>query len=156
FPTEQDNEIGKAIHRTIEMHGGRERGSVTGRPRRCGWLDGVVLRHTAELNGVTGLAVGMLDVLSAFETLKVCTAYKLDGRGLHSFPASLTAVERVEPVYEELEGWCCDVSDVTRWEELPPQARRYLAAVEELAGAPVEFVSVGPERKQVIEREPDG
>ncbi len=156
FPTEQDNEIGKAIHRTIEMHGGRERGSVTGRPRRCGWLDGVVLRHTAELNGVTGLAVGMLDVLSAFETLKVCTSYRLNGRELHSFPASLAAVERAEPVYEELEGWRCDVSAVTRWEELPPQARRYLAVVEELAGAPVEFVSVGPESKQVIEREADG
>jgi len=152
FPTEQSNEVGETIRRTIETHGGREYGSVTGRPRRCGWLDGVALRYTAELNGVTGLAVGVLDVLSAFEKLKICTRYRLDGRELRSFPASSEALEAVEPVYEELDGWQTDISDVTGWEELPPQARQYLQAIESLAGAPVEFVSVGPRRGQVIER----
>ncbi len=156
FPTEQDNEVGETIRRTIESHGGREYGSVTRRQRRCGWLDAVALRHAARLNGVTGLAVGMLDVLSAFDKLKICTRYRLDGRELQSFPASSEALEEVEPVYEELDGWQRDISDVTGWEKLPARARQYLQAIEDLTGAPVEFVSVGPRRGQVIEREAHG
>jgi adenylosuccinate synthase len=152
FPTEQDNEVAETIRTTIEEHGGREYGATTGRARRCGWLDGVALRHTARLSGAGSLAVSVLDVLGAFETIKVCTAYRLDGRELRSFPASARTLERVEPVYRDMEGWQCEVSDVTSWADLPARARRYLELVEELAGAPVEFVSVGPERTQVIER----
>ncbi|KPK64959.1 MAG: adenylosuccinate synthetase [Planctomycetes bacterium SM23_32] len=155
FPTEQDNAVGETIRSTIEEHGGREYGATTGRARRCGWLDGVALRHTARLTGAGSLAVSVLDVLSAFETVKVCTAYRLNGQMLRAFPANAQALARVEPVYEELEGWQCDISEATSWGDLPGAARRYLRFVESLAGAPVEFVSVGPERTQVIERGPD-
>ena len=153
FPTEQDNEIGETIRQTIGKHGGREYGATTGRQRRCGWLDGVALRYTARLSGADSLAVSVLDVLGAFDTIKVCTAYRLDGRTLTEFPSDARTLARVEPVYEELEGWRCDISDAGRWDELPEQARAYLQFIEELAGAPVEFVSVGPKRTQVIERE---
>ena len=153
FPTEQDNEIGETIRETIGQHGGREYGATTGRQRRCGWLDGVALRYTARLSGADSLAVSVLDVLGAFDTIKVCTAYRLDGRTLTEFPSDARTLARVEPVYEELEGWRCDISDAAHWDELPEQARAYLHFIEELAGAPVEFVSIGPKRTQVIERE---
>jgi adenylosuccinate synthase len=155
FPTEQDNEIGETIRRTIDEHGGREYGATTGRPRRCGWLDGVALGHTARISGVSSLAVSVLDVLSAFRTIKICTAYKVDGQVLDAFPANVRVLERVEPVYEEMDGWQCDISDCKGWDELPSQARDYLQAVEEIAGARAEFVSVGPGRSQAIERKPD-
>jgi adenylosuccinate synthase len=150
FPTEQDNEIGELIRER-----GQEFGSTTGRPRRCGWLDGVALRHTTALNGVGALAVGLLDVLSAFETIKVCTSYRVDGKKLEHFPASLETLGAVEPVYEEFPGWQCDITDITEWEDLPVEAQKYLKAIEQMAGAPVEFVSVGPDRTQVIERKGD-
>jgi adenylosuccinate synthase len=154
FPTEQDNEVGETIRRTIEEHGGREYGATTGRARRCGWLDGVALRHTARLAGVSSIAVSVLDVLGAFETIRVATAYEVDGRRLETFPANCRTLEHCRPIYEELPGWLCDVSGVTSWGELPPSARDYLGFVESLAGASVEFVSVGPERSQLIERKP--
>jgi adenylosuccinate synthase len=154
FPTEQDNEIGTTIRETIEEHGGREYGATTGRARRCGWLDGVALRYTARLAGVGSIAVSVLDVLSAFETIKVCTAYKVNGEEVRAFPANYRRLAMAEPVYTELEGWQRDISDATTWDELPPQARAYLEFVEELAEAPVEFVSVGPQRRQVIRRKP--
>jgi len=155
FPTEQDNEIGEKIRETIEARGGREYGATTGRRRRCGWLDGVALRYTARLAGATSLAVSVLDVLSAFETVKVCTAYRLDGQELEGFPARARVLERVSPVYREFPGWQCDISGATCWADLPPAARDYLRFIEKLAGARVEFVSVGPERTQFIERGPD-
>lgn len=155
FPTEQDNDVGETIRRTIEEHGGLEYGASTGRQRRVGWLDGVALRYTAGLAGVSSVAVSVLDVLSAFETIKVCTAYEVDGEQVQTFPANHRLLERARPVYEEFEGWQCDIGEATSWAGLPPQARDYLCFVEELAGAPVEFVSVGPERTQVIRREPD-
>jgi len=155
FPTEQDNEIGRTIRQTIQEHGGREYGATTGRPRRCGWLDGVALRYAAQLAGVSTIAVSVLDVLSAFETIKVCTAYRVDGQVARTFPANAWVLQKAEPIYEELEGWQCDISGATSWQDLPRQARRYLDFMQELAGARVGFVSVGPERKQVIERKPD-
>ncbi len=156
FPTEQDHEVGETIPRTIGRLGGREFGATSGRQRRCGWLDGVALRYTARLGAVDSLAVSVLDVLGAFETIKVCTAYRLNGQTLTEFPSSAQTLARVEPVYEELEGWRCDISEARSWGELPPQARAYLEFMEELAGAPVEFVSVGPKRTQVIERRVHG
>ncbi len=155
FPTEQDNEVGETIRTTIEDHGGREYGATTGRRRRCGWLDGVALRYTAGLSGTTTMAVSVLDVLGAFETIKICTGYRVDGRVLESFPANSRLLERVEPVYEELPGWQCDISSVRNWGDLPTEARGYLKRVEEIAGARVEFVSVGPNRSQAIERQSD-
>ena len=153
FPTEQDNHVGETIRRTMEDHGGREYGATTGRQRRCGWLDGVALRHTARLTGVGSIGVSALDVLGAFETLKVCTAYRLDGEVVREFPASADELARAEPVYEDLEGWQCEIGGARSWAELPAAAREYLRRVEALAGAPVEFVSVGPERSQVIRRD---
>lgn len=155
FPTEQDNEVGRTIRQTIQEHGGREYGATTGRQRRCGWLDGVALRYAARLGGVSAVAVSVLDVLSAFERIKVCTAYRVDGQVLRTFPANARVLQKAEPIYEELEGWQCDISGATGWGDLPAQARDYVRFMEELAGARVEFVSVGPERKQVIERKPD-
>ncbi len=155
FPTEQDNEIGRTIRRTMEEHGGREYGATTGRQRRCGWLDGVALAHTARLSGADSLAVSALDVLSAFDAVKVCTAYRVDGQLVTRFPASAAVLERAEPRYEELAGWRCDISEARRWEALPPAARDYVRFVEQLAGTPVQFISVGPNRQQMIERTGD-
>jgi adenylosuccinate synthase len=156
FPTEQDNEVGETIRNVIEDHGGREYGATTGRRRRCGWLDAVALRYTAKLAGVNSLAVSVLDVLGAFDTIKVCTSYRLNGSELTTFPASAEVLGRVEPVYEELPGWQCDLSDARSWDELPARAQDYLRFIEDVAGAPVEYVSVGPERTQLIERRIDG
>jgi len=156
FPTEQDNEIGETIRSTIEKAGGREYGATTGRQRRCGWLDAVALRHTARLAGVNSIAVSVLDVLGAFETIKVCTRYRLDGVEVETFPASADALEQVEPLYEELPGWSCDIAHVRSWDELPAQARAYLDMMARAAGAPVEFVSIGPDREQLIRRQPNG
>ncbi len=150
FPTEQANEAGALMRER-----GNEYGSTTGRPRRCGWLDGVALRHTTALNGVDALSVGLLDVLSAFETINVCTGYRVDGRTLEQFPASLETLGAVEPVYEQFPGWQSDITEATEWEHLPAPARNYLEAIERIAGAPVQFVSVGPERNQLIERKAD-
>ncbi len=156
FPTEQDNAVGETIRSTIEKSGGREYGATTGRQRRCGWLDAVALRHTARLAGVNSIAVSVLDVLGAFEKIKVCTRYRLDGVETCTFPASADVLEQVEPLYEELEGWGCDISGAQSWDELPPQARRYLEMMEQAAGAPVEFVSIGPDREQLIRRQGNG
>jgi adenylosuccinate synthase len=155
FPTEQDNEIGETIRCTIEKAGGREYGATTGRQRRCGWLDAVALRHTCRLAGISSLAVSVLDVLGAFEKIKVCTRYRLDGREVTALPASSATLDRVEPVYEELEGWQCDITGARSWSDLPRQAVQYLEMMEQVAGAPVEFVSVGPQRDQLIKRNAD-
>ena len=149
FPTEQDNDVGERMRQ-----GGNEYGSTTGRPRRCGWLDGVALRHAARVNGADAIAVMLLDVLSQFEKLKICVSYKVDGRSLSSFPADLRTLQQVEPVYEELDGWKCDISNINSWDELPQKTRDYLGIVEELAEARVETASVGPDRMQTVRRGP--
>jgi adenylosuccinate synthase len=148
FPTEQDNEIGDRIREL-----GNEYGSTTGRPRRCGWLDAVALRHTVALNGAESISVMLLDVLSEFETLKVCTAYRLDGEIVENFPADCEALDRAEPIYDEFDGWQTDVSEARSMDDLPPEARDYLSAIEHLTGARVEMVSVGPERDQIARRD---
>ncbi len=156
FPTEQDNQVGETIRQTMEEHGGREYGATTGRQRRCGWLDGVALRHTARLSGADSLAVSALDVLGAFEAIKVCTAYRLDGEVVDTFPANVEALGEAEPVYEELPGWQCDISGARAWSDLPGRAQDYLRFIEGLAGSPVEFISVGPDRRQAINRRDHG
>lgn len=145
FPTEQDNEIGEHIRRN-----GNEYGTVTRRPRRCGWFDAVAARYTSRLSGVDTLAVMLLDVLSDMPELKICTAYELDGRRITDFPSHVDDLRRIIPVYETLPGWEKDITGVTRMGDLPDNARKYLARIGELVRRPVGIVSVGPDRRQTM------
>jgi len=130
---------------------GGEFGAVTGRPRRCGWVDATVVRYAVRGNGLTGLAVTKLDVLDTFERIPVCTGYELDGVRCDEFPAEVSSLERVRAVYETLEGWCAPTSAARTLADLPNAAREYLDRIEALAGAPVRYVSVGTRRDQIIE-----
>jgi adenylosuccinate synthase len=140
FPTELDSEFGEALRAN-----GKEYGATTGRPRRCGWLDGVLLRHASHINGVTHLAITKLDVLDDLETLRICTRYdRSDG------PLDLARLDRVTPVYEEWPGWQQPTSGIAKFDQLPENARRYLERVAELAEAELMLVSTGPKRDQTI------
>jgi adenylosuccinate synthase len=145
FPTE---DIGPDGSRLGER--GREFGTVTGRKRRCGWFDAVVLRYAARLNGLTELFVTKLDVLSGFASLKVCTAYRADGQTYEDMPAHQSLLHDAEPAYEELEGWEEPLGDVRSIDDLPSPARKYLDRLEELVGIPIGVVSVGPGREQSL------
>ncbi len=148
FVTEEDNETGDKIREL-----GHEYGVTTGRPRRCGWFDAVVVKYSARINGMTGLALMLLDVLGDFETIKLCHQYDFDGEKIDNFPARLEIVEECKPVYRELPGWMCDISGCRSYEELPEAAKNYIKAIEETTGIPVKIVSVGPRRDQTIIRE---
>jgi len=150
FPTEQDNETGERIRRV-----GNEFGSTTGRPRRTGWLDSVALRHAGAVNGVDSVAMTALSVLSEFKRMKICVAYKLDGQTISHFPSDGRTLDRVQPVYEELEGWQTDISGVRSWDELPRQTRDYLDAVEQAGKVRIEMITVGRDRGQIVRRTPD-
>ncbi len=145
FPTEQNNEIGERIRRV-----GREYGTVTGRPRRCGWFDAVAARYAARVSGSTELAVMLLDVLSGLETLNVAVAYNDRNRPTHELPSSLLDFEHCRPVYETLPGWHDDITRIKKWSDLPAQARDYIEFIGKQVGVPVSIVSVGPERTQTI------
>jgi adenylosuccinate synthase len=145
FATEFDNEI---AHQIREV--GHEYGTTTGRPRRIGWLDTVVLRHTKRISGLTTLSVMLLDVLSNIESLKICVAYELDGEIIDRIPASISDYERCEPIYIELSGWNEDITQVTSFSELPVNAQAYLNKISELVGVDVSIFSVGPDRTQTI------
>ncbi len=145
FPTEQNNEIGERIRRI-----GNEYGTVTGRPRRCGWFDAVAVRYAARISGSTELAVMLLDVLSGLDTLNVAVAYDFKGRRTDVLPGSLTDFERCSPVYETLPGWTEDLTQIKRWSDLPACARDYVEFLGRQVGVPVTIVSVGPERRQTI------
>ena len=145
FPTEQDNEIGQHIREK-----GNEYGTVTKRPRRCGWFDSVAARYTARLSGVDVLSVMLLDVLSELPEIKVCTAYELEGRRVTNFPSHVDDLRRVVPVYETLPGWQEDITAVRRMADLPQKARDYLQEISRLVGRPIAIASVGPDRKQTI------
>jgi adenylosuccinate synthase len=145
FPTEQINEIGRLIGQR-----GREFGTVTGRPRRCGWFDAVLVRQTVRTSGINGLALTKLDILDGLTELKVCVAYRLDGREIDYLPASEHAQARVEPVYETVEGWQAETARARSWAELPAQAIKYVRRVEELVGCPVALLSTSPEREDTI------
>ena len=129
---------------------GWEYGATTGRPRRCGWFDAVAARYSARVNGLTTFALTRLDVLDKYPTIKVCTAYKLDGAVTKEFPASAAVLARAQPVYEEVPGWRSDTSGLRRFDDLPDEAKAYVRRIEELLEAPVYLVSVGPERDQAI------
>jgi adenylosuccinate synthase len=146
FPTELHDEVGD---RLIELGG--EYGTVTGRRRRCGWLDLVALRYAVRVNGLTRLFLTKLDILSAFETVKVANAYTANGERHHEMPAQQSVLYHCLPEYEELPGWSEDISAVRAFENLPKEARRYVEHIQNVGGVPVGWVSVGPERSQLIE-----
>jgi adenylosuccinate synthase len=145
FPTEQDNATGERIRQV-----GKEFGTVTRRPRRCGWFDAVVARHAARVSGSTELAVTLLDVLTGIDELKIAVAYDLDGRRVSELPAGLPDFQRCRPVYEILRGWTEEIAEVRRWSDLPAQARNYVEFLGRQIGVPVSVVSVGPDRRQTI------
>lgn len=145
FPTELHDDIGDKLRAA-----GSEYGATTGRPRRCGWYDAVAVAHGAWLNGFSSLAVTKLDVLDDFDELLICTHYRLDGQTIDHVPDT-PDMERVTPVYESWPGWKAPTSEARRWDDLPKAARAYLHRIAELAGVPIEFVSVGPERDQLLE-----
>ena len=145
FPTEQDNEIG---HRIGDR--GREFGTVTGRRRRCGWFDAVLVRQTVRTSGINGLALTKLDILDGFKELKVCTSYRLNGRVIDYLPAGERAQAEVEPIYETVEGWSGSTAGARSWAELPAQAIKYVRHIEELVGCPVALLSTSPEREDTI------
>ena len=145
FPTEQLNEVGDNLRNL-----GHEFGTVTGRPRRCGWLDLVVVSYAANLNSLDYLAITRLDILDSFEELKICVGYELNGKRVEGFPASLKDLEACVPVYEILPGWKTDISGIRTYEELPEAARKYVERIAEVTGVPLGIVSVGPNRAQTI------
>ncbi|MBJ3776212.1 adenylosuccinate synthase [Acuticoccus mangrovi] len=145
FPTEQANEIGERLGER-----GAEFGTVTGRKRRCGWFDAVMVRQAVEAGGIDGLALTKLDVLDGFDELKICIAYELDGERLDHLPASKAQQARVQPIYETVEGWQRSTKGARTWGELPAEAVKYVRHVEELVGAPVSMLSTSPERIDTI------
>jgi adenylosuccinate synthase len=143
FPTELNDEIGNQIREV-----GREYGTTTGRPRRVGWFDSVVVRHARRVSGITDLSLNSIDVLTGLETVKICTAYNYNGKTITEYPASLKVLSQCEPVYEELPGWTEDITGCKSLDELPVNARHYLERVSQLTGIPLSIFSVGPDRAQ--------
>lgn len=148
FPTELDDEIGEKI-RVV----GGEFGTTTGRPRRTGWFDAVIVRHSVRVNGLDGLAINKLDTLSGIGTLQVCTGYRTaDGSVIHDFPPTLEGLAGCEPIYEALDGFDEDISGCKRFEDLPAACKRYIERIEALCECKVAMVGVGPDRSQILER----
>ncbi len=147
FPTELSDDIGAMLREK-----GGEYGATTGRPRRCGWFDAVVVRHAVRVNGLGGLAITKLDTLTGLKTIKMCTAYRLGKETITEFPASAERVARCQPIYEEYAGWAEDISGIKELSQLPPAAQRYLEQIERLTQTPIHIVSVGAQRDQTIIR----
>ncbi|MBP7581897.1 MAG: adenylosuccinate synthase [Vogesella sp.] len=145
FPTEQENDIGAFLAKR-----GNEFGSVTGRPRRCGWFDAAALKRSIQINGVSGLCVMKLDVMDGLEEIKLCVGYKLNGEVVDILPFGSDAVTRCEPIYETMPGWSDSSVGAKRWEDLPANAQAYLKRIEEVCGAPIDIVSTGPDREETI------
>lgn len=145
FPTELNDETGALIRKQ-----GGEYGTTTGRPRRCGWFDGVVGRYAVRINGLDYLAITKLDVLSGLETVRICTGYNYRGEVINEFPASLKVLNECVPVYEDFPGWSEDITGARKLEDLPVQARRYLDRISEISGAPIGLIGVGSRRAQTI------
>jgi len=145
MPTELKDETGDLIRERAH-----EYGTTTGRPRRCGWFDAVAARFSTQINGFSGTAITRLDVLDILPQLKICVGYKLDGKSIDYFPANIAALERCQPVYEELPGWLAPTSHIRQYEQLPLEARQYIARLEELTSCPVNLISVGQAREQTI------
>jgi adenylosuccinate synthase len=149
FPTELDIETAGTIGHHLSTVG-QERGTVTGRARRCGWLDAAALKRSIIINGVSGLCITKLDVLDGLQEIKICTGYELDGRVLDVLPLDADEIEQCKPIYETMPGWSDTTAGLTNWEQLPAPARRYLERVQALIGAPIDMVSTGPDRVHTI------
>ncbi len=147
FVTELNDSVGEQIR--VQ---GREFGTTTGRPRRCGWFDAVIVKYASRVNGLTSISLMLLDVLSGFDTIKICTAYKMGDKVINAFPASLEDLAKCEPIYEEMAGWSEDISGVKEFDELPENAKNYINRIEEIVGVSVDMISVGPNRTQTIVR----
>ena len=145
FPTELNDEVGELIRQR-----GHEYGTVTKRARRTGWFDAVVVNQSRRMSSLTGISLMLLDVLSGFETLKICTAYELDGKIIKALPSTIKQLNRVKPVYEEMPGWNEDITNVKSFEELPVNCQNYIRRIEELIHCPIVMFSVGPDRNQTV------
>ena len=145
FPTELAGEMGERIREI-----GQEFGATTGRPRRCGWLDTVIVRYSARINGLSSLAITRLDILDELDEIKICTHYLHNGVRIENFPGSLEILDACEPVYETFPGWKVPTSGIRRWGDLPENATRYLLRISELTRTPISIVSVGPDREETI------
>jgi adenylosuccinate synthase len=145
FPTELTDEVGGGLQER-----GKEFGATTGRPRRCGWFDGVVVRYATKVNGLTSLAVTKLDVLDGCKELKVCTGYRYQGQVYRDMPADLQALTDCEPIYETIKGWSSFTTSVTVYKQLPAEAKRYLTRIEDLAECPIDMISTGSKRDHTI------
>jgi adenylosuccinate synthase len=145
MPTELNDKIGEFIRERA-----REYGATTGRPRRCGWFDGVAGRFSAQVNGFTDIALTRLDVLDTLESIKICTGYQVNGSILNNFPSDITVLEKCQPIYEEMPGWQTKTSDMRHARQLPAAARRYISRLEDLLSCPISIISVGPKRDQTI------
>jgi len=145
FPTELENDIGERLRKR-----GNEFGSVTGRPRRCGWFDAAALKRAAQINGLSGLCITKLDVLDGLETLRICTGYKIDGRVTDILPYGADSIEHCEPVFEEHAGWSENTYGVKTWDGLPKNAQTYLKRIEQLVGTSIDLVSTGPDREETV------
>jgi adenylosuccinate synthase len=145
FPSELNDATGQRIGER-----GNEFGTVTGRARRCGWFDAVLVRQTVKISGIDGIALTKLDILDGFKEIKVCTGYRLDGETVDYLPAAQAAQARVEPIYQSIEGWDAQTSGARTWADLPAQAVKYVRLIEELIGAPVALLSTSPERDDTV------
>ena len=148
FPTEIEGELGEYLRQK-----GGEFGATTGRPRRCGWFDAVVASYAVRINGMDSMVLTKIDVLSDLDKIKICTSYQCNGKLIKEFPVNLKTLKNCNPVYEEVEGWKSDISQITRYEDLPPKLKAYIGRIEELVRTKVVIVSVGPKRCQTIIRE---
>jgi adenylosuccinate synthase len=146
FPTELQDHLGQKIRER-----GGEYGATTGRPRRCGWFDAVVVNHSIRINGIGEMMITKLDVLNDFDKIKVCVGYRLNGEVIHHLPSNLETLQSSEPVYEELNGWGTELKGVRRFSDLPPNAQRYIRRIEELVGTKITIISVGSDRDETIE-----
>ena len=145
FPTQLDGAEGETLRRE-----GAEFGATTGRSRRCGWFDAVGVRHAVRMNGLTGIALTKLDVLTGFKKIPICTGYRYEGKAVDEFPASSKVMQGAEPVYEEMEGWRAPLDNVRKFSDLPQSAQKYVRRIEEVVGTEIILVSVGPGREQTI------
>jgi len=146
MPTELKDELGELIRERAQ-----EYGATTGRPRRCGWFDAVAGRLSVQVNGISSIALTHLDIFDGFPSVKICTAYEFGNRILESFPSSASILEKCQPVYEELQGWQGPTSEIRDFDRLPLEARHYISRLEQLLSCPINLISVGPNREQVIE-----
>jgi len=147
MPSELKDDLGEKLREHAQ-----EYGATTGRPRRCGWFDAVAARHSSRINGYTGAIITKLDILDAFEKIRICTAYKLGGMTIDYFPADISELERCQPVFEDMPGWNTPISDIREYARLPLNARRYIKRLEDIIGSPAKLISVGPAREQTIIR----